>query len=245
MSGRTGRIEAIAVVIPAHDEAVLLGACLESVARAIGLAEERGVRVAARVALDACTDDSPAIAEALGFRTVTLAARAVGAARGAGLDAAVTRFGVIPRERVWTAHTDADSVVPPHWLTHQLDLSEAGADVVIGTVRPDFADLTAEQQIAWSAGYVPGAANHAVHGANLGIRLSTLVESGGFDAIVTHEDVRLIERARDLGARIATSDAASVLTSGRRFGRAPNGYARYLREDLVARHRALAATSDA
>lgn len=239
----TTSIAAIAAVIPAHNEAELLGACLDSVALAIGEAERRGVHVAARVALDACTDRSAAIARDRGFRTVTLAARAVGAARTAGLEAAVADLGEAPRDRIWTAHTDADSVVPPHWLTHQLDLARGGADVMIGTVRPDFADLDAAQQAAWLAGYVPGAANDAVHGANLGLRLSTLVSAGGFEAVAVHEDVRLIERVRRRGARIALSDAASVLTSGRQHGRAPDGYARYLRDDLVAAH--LARTSGA
>ncbi len=241
----TPSIAAMAVVIPAHDEAELLGGCLASVVAAIAPARRRGVRVVARVALDACTDASAAIARAHGFDVVTLSARAVGAARAAGLAAAVADVGDLSPEKVWTAHTDADSVVPPHWLTHQLDLADAGADVMIGTVRPDFADLDGEQQTAWLAGYVPGAANDAVHGANLGIRLSTLQAGGGFEKVVAHEDVRLIERIRETGARVALSDAASVLTSGRRHGRAPDGYARYLREDLVASHRARTLSSGA
>lgn len=229
----TQRIEAIAVVIPTHDEEDLLPECLASVARAIDAARARGVRVSIRIALDDCRDASADIAEASGIAVVTLSARAVGAARAAGVAAAIDDLGRIPPERVWTAHTDADSVVPPHWLTHQLDLAAAGADVVVGTVRPDFRDLTAAQRAAWHARHTPGVANGHVHGANLGIRLSSLYAAGGFDPVPAHEDVRLIQRLRDLDAHIVASDGAWVRTSGRAEGRAPDGYARYLREDLV------------
>ena len=65
----------------------------------------------------------------------------LGRARRAGVAAglAVTSAGR-PLERTWVASTDADSVVPAHWLTSQLAAADAGADLVLGTVRPDPAD---------------------------------------------------------------------------------------------------------
>ena len=83
-------------------------------------------------------------------------------------------------------------------------------------------------------------ANGAVHGANLGIRSSTLAAAGGFAPVPEHEDVMIVDRARLLGAKIFASAQANVLTSGRSEGRTPGGYARYLREDLVP----LAASAD-
>lgn len=229
-------IEALAVVVPVHDEEELLGDCLASVAGA--LAQVRGrrpeVRATGWVVLDACTDGSDAVARASGLGLVRLDTRSVGAARAAGVAAALAALGPVPPERVWTAHTDADSVVPPHWLVHQLELADAGADVAVGTVRPDFRDLDDAQVEAWWRRYTPGVANGHVHGANLGIRASALAAAGGFAPVAEHEDVRLVEAARRRGASLVATDAAWVRTSGRQRGRTPGGYARYLREDLVS-----------
>lgn len=227
-------IDHVVVAIPAHDEEVLLGACLESVALASLAAQAGGADVQTWVALDDCSDRSEAIARDAGVRTITLTERRVGSARHAAIANALTLVGGIPMSSVWLAHTDADSVVPPHWLVHQLRLARDGADVVIGTVRPDFRDLTDGQSAAWWRTHVPGQANGHVHGANLGIRASTYLAASGFPHVPAHEDVALVAAARADGARIVASDAAWVRTSGRRIGRAPDGYARYLRDDLEA-----------
>lgn len=229
-------IDAIVVAIPAHDEEELLDACLTSVIEAVDAVRPRVRAVSVRVALDRCTDGSAEIARRLSVPTVAVDAGAVGVARAAAVAAGLADIGRLARipRRVWTAHTDADSTVPEHWIAHQLDLAQAGADVVIGTVRPRFADLSEQQVRAWQATHTPGEANGHVHGANLGIRADVLLRAGGFPALAVHEDVRLIERVRALGARFAASDLAWVSTSGRAVGRAPDGYARYLRDDLVA-----------
>lgn len=228
-------IRAVAVVVPAHDEEELLGACLASVGAAVAhlRGSHPGVTCAVRVVLDACRDASAQIAEAAGVGIVRIDARNVGLARTAGLVAARRTLAGPRAEAVWTAHTDADSVVPVHWLTHQVESADAGADVVVGTVRPDFRDLDAIRTAAWWARYSPEAALGAVHGANLGVRASTLDAAGGFPPLPEHEDARLVEAARAAGARIVATDGAWVRTSGRQQGRTPGGYARYLREDLV------------
>ena len=41
--------------------------------------------------------------------------------------------GLVPEPgSLWLANTDADSVVPWNWLIHQVDLADAGADLVLG-----------------------------------------------------------------------------------------------------------------
>ncbi len=225
-------IDAVAVVIPAHDEQKRLAECLDSVAAAVD--RVRGsVRASVHVVLDACTDASAAIAAAYPVEVRAIAAACVGKARAAGVDAAIARHADVPLTRLWTAHTDADSVVPAHWLEHQLELAASGADIVIGTVRPDFRELSARQVAAWWATHTPGEANGHTHGANLGMRASTLVGAGGYEDVYEHEDVWLVDEARGRGARVVASDAAWVRTSGRQVGRTLGGYARYLREDLV------------
>ena len=231
------QVEAVLVVVPVHDEEDLLDAGL----RALDVAAESAagvVDVSVTVVLDGCTDRSPEIAARFPFRVVRASARNVGAARATGVevalaDLAARRPGVSPA-KVWVASTDADSQVPAHWITEHAAIARTGADLVIGTVRPDVRDLTPAQRAAWSATHVPGVANGHVHGANLGIRASVYLAAGGYPAIAEHEDVELVAAARRLGVREVATDACWVLTSGRTVGRTPGGYARHLRDSLVA-----------
>lgn len=226
-------LEAVAIVIPVHDEEARLAECLDSVLLALSAVRPHLREASAWVVLDACTDDSARVASGFAVGVLTIDRSCVGAARAAGVAAAIATHSGIPPARLWTAHTDADSVVPAHWLEHQLELAAAGADIVVGTVRPDFRELSTRQVEAWWATHTPGVANGHVHGANLGMRASTLIGAGGYEDVCEHEDVWLVDEARDRGARLVASDAAWVRTSGRQVGRTMGGYARYLREDLI------------
>ena len=232
--GRPGRpgVAHVVVVVPVRNEQDLLARCLGSVGAAVD--RLRGTAVTARVVvvLDDCDDDSETIARGFDVERYTVTARSVGAARAIGV-AHGLRSAPADRSRTWIACTDADSAVPEHWLTVLVDLADAGADVVVGTVRPDPADLTAEQLDAWSATRVPGRPNGHVHGANLGVRADAYDRVGGFSLQPEHEDVDLVTRLRaDPGTRVVASDAADVVTSGRTHGRTPGGYAGYLRAAL-------------
>lgn len=223
-------MRAVAVVIPAHDEEALIGRCLSSVVRAVAVARERepDLHTIVVVVLDACGDSTPAQVRRWPVEVVTITARNVGAARRAGVAHALEDAGVALSD-TWIAMTDADTVVPSNWITHQLDLGEAGIDLVLGTVRPDFADLSARHIAHWRATHHRGRPAGNVHGANLGIRASTYVEAGGMPDLVVHEDVALVRGARAIGAREHASDVHEVETSGRFTGRAPGGYAAFLR----------------
>ena len=247
------RISGVAVVVPARDEAELIARCLASIrdarlllagraeaaARtAAGQDRDEEVRVVTVVVADDCSDDTAAIAAAAPDVTVVeTRLRSVGAARSEGARVAFARLaelGVAP-DAVWLAATDADSAVPPAWLTSQLDLADReGADVVVGTVRPDFADLSDAQVAAWLSRHTPGRPNGHVHGANLGLRATVYEAAGGFGELDLHEDVELVARARAAGAVVVASEAGEVLTSGRQVGRTRGGYAGYLANDLLA-----------
>jgi len=216
-------IRRIGVVVPARDEEELIGECLRSIGEAAGHVLPA---VDVVVVADRCRDRTAEIARELGAAVIVTEQGNVGAARAAGTAAAIVAGAD------WLAHTDADSIVPRDWLSVQLRAADAGADVVVGTVRPRFADLAPQQIRAWRATHSHGESLGHVHGANLGVRTEAYERAGGFEPLVEHEDVELVERLRAF-ASIVASDAAEVTTSGRRWGRTTGGYARYLRDDLL------------
>ncbi len=226
-------VQAVIIVVPVHDEEKLLHRCLDSLSAAVARVD---VPCEVRVVLDACTDRSAGIAATHPFEVVVADANAVGAARSLGIRSGLRSLAGMPSDRVWIANTDADSSVPANWLTVQLDLAAAGADVVVGTVRPDFDDLRPHHQRLWLDTHTPGLPNGHTHGANLGLRASTYLGVGGFSDLDEHEDALLVDACRRVGAAICATDAAEVLTSGRFIGRTPGGYAGYLRDqDRVLR----------
>ena len=207
----------VVVVIPARNEESLIEACLRSVRRASPAA--RIIVVA-----DSCTDDTVAIARR--FATVIeIDAGSVGTARAVGVARAIESGAQ------WIANTDADSTVPRNWIDHQLSLD---ADVVVGTVRPAADDLSSSEWALWHASHDDGQAIGHVHGANLGFRASAYRAVGGYAPLDEHEDNDLVHRLRSAGFEISATDQCEVVTSGRRVGRTPGGYAGYLRSGAYA-----------
>lgn len=214
----------VGVVVPARDEADSIVACLAALARSAGRVP---VPVRAVVVVNGTTDATARLARAAGARVVELGRAGVGAARAAGVEAALA--GRDP-DRTWLATTDADSLVPPDWLEHHLALASAGADAVVGTVRLAGPVLAAHH--AWHQEYLAGlarAGHRHVHGANLSFSARAYVDVGGFTALPAHEDADLVQRLDASGRRVVRSVAAPVTTSARTTGRAPAGVARDLR----------------
>lgn len=219
-------IRSVLVVVPAADEEQRIGACLDAVHLSTQQLED-DVAVLIVVALDACADRTAQIVAARPFaRAVTTAARSVGVARATGTAFGLSETGAA-FDQTWTAHTDADSEVPPHWLTHQLDAARAGAELVLGTVVPSL-ELPHPTRRAWQALHPTVDGHPHIHGANLGIRADVLIELGGWSARPTGEDVDLVTRAVAARCQISRTDAAPVWTSARTDGRAPHGFASYL-----------------
>ncbi len=221
------------VVVPANDEEELLPRTLRTLREAT--AELRRARpaitVRVTVVLDACTDGSrELVLRHPDVRPVEVSYRCVGAARAHGVSVATT--GVPPGHRAghWLANTDADCAVPRDWLVRQAILADAGVDLVAGTVEPDSEELAPAGMAHWRALHDLRDGHHHVHGANLGVRLSTYMQSGGFEAVPLHEDVGLVERVRASGATCVASSALHLCTSGRLRGRAPGGFAHFLSE---------------
>ena len=221
------------VVVPAHDEEQLLPRTLRTLHEAV--AELRRVRPAittrVTLVLDACTDGSREIARRhRDVHPVDVTYRCVGAARAHGVVVATAWVPTRQRGSHWLANTDADCAVPRDWLVRQAILADAGVDLVTGTVEPDSDDLSPAVVAQWRALHQLGDGHRHVHGANLGVRLSTYLDSGGFEDAPLHEDVGLVERVRASGASCVASSALHLRTSGRLRGRAPGGFAHFLSE---------------
>ena len=234
---------AVAVVIPAHNEAANLPGCLKAVATAAACAP---LPVSVVVVLDDSDDDSEDLAGRFGsdIHFVTVDAGNVGAARAAGFTFARSLCGA--DSPAWYATTDADSLVDPDWLIHQLD---ADADMVLGVVRvSDWRRTHAAAVRRYMRAYhahVGRRGHDHVHGENKGFRADAYWQLGGFRALATGEDVELVERFEAGGYRVHRDPTLSVTTSARVQGRAPGGFAEHLRAMSRRRQKPAAARDSA
>jgi Glycosyl transferase family 2 len=221
-------IEAVGVVVPAHDEETLLPACLRALRRA---ARRLSVPVHVLVAADSCTDRTVAVARAGGAGVISIRARRVGAARAAGMRELLRLTAGPDPAAIWLATTDADTVVPPDWLQRQVAHADQGWDVVLGTVTvADWSEHPPHVPAAFAARYESGDRPHPhVHGANIGIRASAYQAAGGFRPLRTAEDHALLAAAAKAGCSVLHAGDVTVETSGRRQARAPHGFSHLLR----------------
>jgi len=222
----------VAVLIPARDEEELLPRCLRSVLKAISSVPDR-IRVDVVVVADSSTDRTSHIAgEILGSRgtIVSAAAGAAGTARRVAAASVLSRVAT-PLNRCWLANTDADCIVPSSWILDQLQLAAQGVEAIAGTVSVDsFEEHGPEVAQRFRATYLigPDGSHPHIHGANLGLRADTYLLAGGWADLPTAEDHDLWERLMRNGARTVSTAKIEVVTSGRRVGRAPLGFARAL-----------------
>ncbi|MCV7230810.1 glycosyltransferase [Mycolicibacterium komossense] len=237
MGGTLLGIDRIGVVIPVHDEQDTLVECLSAMEVA---ASRAAVPVTVIVVLDACTDRSADIVAGFGqagIESIVIDERRVGSARAAGMAELLGRHR---SAGVWLATTDADSVVPQHWLLGQLSHAHAGARVVAGTVTvEDWGERSADVAERARSEYRAGPHRH-IHGANLSFSADAYRAAGGFAPVTTAEDVRLVEAFSANGEPIAWAVDLAVVTSARREARAPSGFAHYLsslEEPLSEGHR--------
>jgi len=232
----------VLVAIPAHNEAATIGVCLTSVITSLTAAQQLGVVGRARiaVALHRCTDDTEAVVQTAGSaHNVELMIVAedqpmpVGTVRTRLVRAA---HGDPPDHFAWLLSTDADTVVPLHWVDQMLAIGRREqAELVLGLA--DLTDWDVSPEIRGSyaaiidAGLTPTGHRHA-YAANLAIRLSAFHQVGGFPGLVHGEEHGLARAVRAAGLTVATPLAPRVLTSARMPGRAHHGLGTLL-EDLA------------
>lgn len=220
----------LGIVIPAHNEEALIGDCVRAAMRAARHPALDGERVEVLVVLDSCTDATGVIAARGGAFTITVRDRNVGAARAVGAQM------LLARGARWLAFTDADTLVSEPWLADQL---AQNADAVCGSIGVEdwsahgiHAELLSAH---FRETYRDRNGHRHVHGANLGVSAEAYCKAGGFRYLACSEDVALVAALEDTGARIAWSAEPRVVTSARRHGRAPGGFAEALKQAVAAR----------
>ncbi|TFC91078.1 glycosyltransferase family A protein [Cryobacterium sp. TMT3-29-2] len=228
-----GGVDRVIVVVPARNEEELLPRCLSALAVAVG--EVGGVAVQVPpvidvvIVLDRCSDGTADVASGWPmFASLSTNGGAVGVARRAGVRHLLPSSDQFT-SATWIASTDADSAVPPNWLSAQLAFARNSVDLVLGTVVPDDGLSDGVRQ-RWDAQHRLVEGHTHIHGANLGVRANRYLQAGGFARVDEHEDVRLVSALRDLRVSEIRTELIPVLTSGRLAGRTPAGFAGYLRE---------------
>jgi glycosyltransferase involved in cell wall biosynthesis len=219
----------VAVLIPARNEEALLGRCLESVIQAI---KELPLTIRATIVLvsDCSTDKTSEIAYTMIAEhgsVLHTCAGTVGTARALAASYAIEKT-TTPLSSLWLANTDADCIVPSGWLSDQIAFAASGIEAVAGIVAVDsFEEHGSEVPLRFHTSYsiqADGTHPH-IHGANLGIRADRYVDVGGWADLKTAEDHDLWGKLREAGSRLLSSAHLQVVTSGRRVGRAPSGFA--------------------
>jgi glycosyltransferase involved in cell wall biosynthesis len=232
-----GPATAVAVVIPARDEAHLIASCLRSVG--LALQEVAVEEVLVVVVVDCSRDDTAAVASAtltsIGIihRVLVADQGTAGGARAVGVRAALDVVVSAP-ERTWVLSTDADTVVPSDWVARYLAHAQRGAVAVAGVVSLRAGADADRVGAAWWADYGPTLAvdgtHPHVHAANMGVRADVLQAAGGMPAVGRAEDQVLWRRLRAAGVAPVADARLVVATSARLQARVPRGFAHALRE---------------
>ncbi len=166
----------VSVIIPARNEANLIGHVLSAVLK------QRSAQVDIEVLVvdDGSTDDTAAVARAAGARTITMASH-----DGGGNPAAARNRGAAEATGDPIIFLDADCTPAHGWLNALLAAHDAGAVCVGGSLAlpPGLpASARCDYYCGWyhvhpwrSAGFVP---NHPP--CNLSVKRAAFVDTGGF-----------------------------------------------------------------
>jgi Glycosyl transferase family 2 len=231
---RHNPLTAVGVCMPVHDEE-------ERLPRALAALDESFMRLANHsivsrlaIVLDDCSDQSETIVRDWTFgkshvttSVLTSCAHNVGVARQMGCRSLLRTWRDFDPTEVWLATTDADSEVPPDWLTHQLDCKKKNIDFWAGRVEvTDWSGRAIPTSGLWNEAYHREPA--PVHGANMGISAKLFLQVGGFPPLSNGEDHALRNAVVRAGSTVCHDRQACVKTSARTRARAPFGFAHFL-----------------
>lgn len=210
----------VAVVVPAHNEAEALPACLDALANQQTRHEYEVILVD-----NASTDQTAEVARSwrgrLSLRVISEPRKGRGSARRRGFAEAKTDI---------ILSTDADSIVPPDWIEALVGELLAHPDAAAVSGSSYITDGTRITNWTMKIGmplslrlYRLMVGHYMLTGANFAIRRRAYETAGGFDAARDMlDDADLAFRVAKIG-RIIYMKQPKVLTEGDRFG---NGFVR-------------------
>ena len=219
------QLKKIGIVIPAHNEADSISACLDAIKQAIAQLSS-DIAVQPVVVLDSCDDDTLSKVQNAHVDWLRCEFRCVGKVRDLGV-----RY-LIEQGADWIACTDADSMVEADWLVAQIKHLKAEPTAMIcGVVSIDCWDALSENTKQQYLAHYQDCMNHRhIHGANLSFTSQDYVAVGGFDELTCHEDVGLVKKFEQANLSIIWSNLVRVVTSSRLDARADEGFAHFLRD---------------
>ena len=193
----------LSIIIPAFNEAALIGSTVRACAAA-GAAVGGGHEVI--VVDDDSTDDTAALAEAAGARVVHVAHRQIAATRNAGAAAARGR---------WLAFCDADTHLPAATLVTAVGALQRGFVAAGATVSFD-GDATPATRLSAELWNLIARLRRWVAGSFVAVQRDAFEAVGGFDdRYFAAEEIQLSKALAALG-RIAIV-GPSVVTSSRKL----------------------------
>ena len=207
----------ISFVIPAFNEEMYIGKCIESVAREIAAS---GYNAEIIVVNNASTDDTRATALLFpDIRVIDEPHKGVQYARQAGLVAAQGEL---------LAYIDADTMVPPGWLNRVVAEFEKNPRLAALSGPYVYYDLPRRQRILTIIFYAVAFTLHSINallrigavvqGGNLAVRRSTLEKIGGMDTSIPFygDDTDIACRLVKVG-KVKWTWKLYVYSSGRRM----------------------------
>jgi cellulose synthase/poly-beta-1,6-N-acetylglucosamine synthase-like glycosyltransferase len=190
----------VSIVVPVYNEEPLLGSCLAALKQ-----QEYGASYEIVVVNNACTDHSPDIARAMGARVIDEPHKGVVHALRAGFAAA--------RGEIMAA-TDADTLVPPGWLSRMVaDLSSEPGIAAVGGI---YTFYDGPPWMRWASLALNQFSSQLI-GANMAMWRWAYDRIGGLDpAVNLGFDAELSRRLKRVG-RVVVDRRLIVETSARRF----------------------------
>lgn len=244
--GLVGSRRDVVIAVPACDEESRLPGCLGAIQAAVDAARRANLigHVVIAVAAHRCHDTTAEIASVALAETTSTRPHSsgvvwiydhpatVGHVRTELVLEAVHSTGIVAR-RAWLFSTDADTLVPPHWIMAGLDRAAAtGADLITGMVDLDRTETPAividRHDDFVRAGTRPDGTHDHAYAANLMIKMDTFLQLGGFPSVEHGEEHSLVAAARAAGDHCVSDSSWRVTTSGRTVGRATHGLASVL-----------------
>ena len=246
--------ETIIVAVPVKNEAARISACLDALLTQTVPADE------IVLLLNNCTDETSRICNGMRAgvgkiriveREIAGAVASAGEARRLAMDfaAGLSEDGIL-------LTTDADGVVPPHWIDRNLHAFAKGAEAVCGMAEIDpvealqitpamhrdhveecaCLDLLDEIDAMLAPDLCdPWPRHQQRSGASIAVRAPVFRTVGGIPAVPVGEDRAFIDRLRLFDVKIRHAPEIVVTVSGRLEGRAAGGMADTMKRRLQKR----------